>query len=100
MIEFILKHLDASYWWFTLFLEKKHSGRWGNSSANHLINSQQVCGINKLNTKELYIIKNIKRKAKHTSHSYHGWVLEAKLGKKNIFTMLRIVAIDTTTRMF
>ena len=68
---------------------------------HHIVRKSQICGLNKLTSKELYLILVDANSVKPTAQDYFENLIESsKFNWKKIYFLIRSTALDTKARMF
>ena len=109
-IEFRLKDTHKIYWlqiidalpktWKDVILKNKGNGNNLVISDHHFIKNFQICSLNKLTSKELYLTHVDANAAKPTAQDYFGNLFEtSQFNWEKVYFLMRNTHLDTKARM-
>ena len=110
-IEFHLKDTHKIYWlqiidalpktWKDIILKDKGNAKNLVIFDHHIVRKSQICSLNKLTSKELYLILVEANTVKPTAQDYFENLFEtSQFNWKKIYFLIRNTTLDTKARMF
>ena len=110
-IEFHLKHTHKIYWlqiidalpktWKDIILKDKGNAKNLVIFDHHIVRSSQICSLNKLISKELYLILVEADTVTPTAQDYFENLFQtSQFNRKKIYFLIRNTTLDRKTRLF